>query len=60
MKVREYLKKRNIPLPGPGDCPVVFYADNPIVWKLARECCESSGKGDCVEHLLSAEIEPAE
>ena len=56
MTVREYLKKKNVPFPDKGYCPLAMYAFDPLLWKMAKECCESSGKGDCVPHFLSAEL----
>lgn len=56
MKVRDYLKAKNIPALSGGGCPLAIYKDNQVLYKMARECCESSRTGDCVKHFLDAEL----
>ena len=56
MKVSEYIKKHNKKTLSGGGCPIVFYKDDPILRKMAIECCESSQKGDCHKHFLDAEL----
>lgn len=56
MKVKEYIEKKGLPFPEKGKCPMMLYIGDAILYKMSVECCESSMRGDCIRHFLSAEL----